>query len=292
MEASLLIVSKNRKKDLQKTLLILESYIDKSKHEIRVFLDGCTDNSEVLKNSFPWVYWEGVDKSIGASKARSILYKKAKGAIFIGFDDDAHPLHADFINRVKQVFENNSNVGVIAFKEIRGIFQSDQEALNVIATPETYLCSEFVGCGFAIKNEVYKATNGFPVWIDIYGEEACVSIEVINKGYDILFTTDIAVNHRVDKVSREKQGNNYFRFRKQLKNTTFYYLVYHKRPLLKTGKLYYHNLKKYGFKNVKYLYYFVKTFGLCVFKTPWVLQYKNIIPKATLEKIKGLKTPY
>ena len=291
MEVSILIVSKNRKVDLLQTLSILEDIIDKSEHEIRVFLDGCTDGSENLKNDFSWVHWEGVTKSIGASRARSILYKKAKGKIFIGFDDDAHPLHNDFIDRIKQVFKSHKNVGVIAFKEVRGIFKSHQEALNTVTTAQKYLCGEFVGCGFAIKKEVYQATNGFPVWVDIYGEEACVSIEVINNGFDILFTTDIVVNHRIDKSMREKQGNNYFRFRKQLKNSTFYYLVYYKNPLLKIGKLYYHNFKKYGFKNTKYFYLFFKILGICIFKTPWVLQFKNPISMTVIKTKNKLNLP-
>lgn len=291
METSILIVSKNRKDHLRRTLSILEKYIDKSKHEILVFLDGCTDNSSELQLSFPWVNWNSVEKSLGASKARNVLYKEAKGKILIGFDDDAHPLHNDFIPRINHIFDENKKVGIIAFKEVRGVFQSDQEALDKIGTHQEYLCSEFVGCGFAIKREAYFATNGFPVWIDIYGEESCLSIEVLDSGYEIMFTTDLAVNHRVDTSIRKKQGNNYFRFKKQLQNTTFYYLVYHKKPLLKIGKLYCHNLKKYGLINARYLYHFIITFWLCLFKLPWVLRFKNTMPKETIRLINNLRLP-
>jgi hypothetical protein len=76
-------------------------------------------------------------------------------------------------------------------------------------------------------------TNGFPVWIDIYEEESCLSIEVMDKAFDILYTNAIKVNHRVNIAKRKLNKQNYFRFERQLKNTTFYYPY----PLLKIIKL-------------------------------------------------------
>ena len=38
--------------------------------------------------------------------------------------------------------------------------------------------------------------------VDIYGEESCVAIEVMSKGYDILYSNKIKVNHRVNKEQR------------------------------------------------------------------------------------------
>src|SRR5690606_13336476 len=144
-------------------------------------------------------------------------------------------------------------VGVLAFQEIKGVFNSDTEALTQRQEIlEEFLCSEFVGCGFAIRKEVYQATNGFPLWIDIYGEESCVSIEVLAQGYDILYTNSISVNHRVNREERFKIGRNYFRFEKQLKNTAFYYLVYYPFPLYKISRLLWHNFKKYAFTDWNY----------------------------------------
>ena len=159
IEASILIVSKNRKSELEKTISILETFIDKEKHELLVFLDGCNDNSIALKKKKSWILWEVSNTNIGASRARNILYKQAKGEILIGLDDDAHPLSENFIDKVKQIFKEFENVGVIAFNEIRGVFESDEEALKENLESKEYICSEFVGCGFAIKKKcisVYK----------------------------------------------------------------------------------------------------------------------------------------
>jgi len=257
MQASILIVSKDRKQELERTLLLLETLICLAEHEVLVFLDGCADQSHLLKKIFPWVKWYDAQKSIGASAARNLLYAKATGTFLIGLDDDAHPLNADFIALTKAIFEDYPTVGILAFQEIKGIFNSDQEALVYKkSVREEYFTNDFIGCGFAIKKIVYDATNGFPLWVDIYGEESCVSIEVLSKGFDILYTNRIAVNHRVDRIARKMAGRNYFRFGKQLKNSTYYFLVYYPIPFANILKLYLHNFRKYALSDYKYFLIF------------------------------------
>ncbi|WP_369769520.1 glycosyltransferase family 2 protein [Flavobacterium sp. WC2416] len=292
MQASIVIVSKNRKEELEKTLLILEKLIDFSIHEVLVFLDGCSDASELLITQFKWVIWEKSEKSIGASGARNSLYPKATGEYLIGLDDDAHPLQSNFIALTKTIFEDNPTAGVLAFQEIKGIFNSDTEALaqKKIIVDEFY-CNEFVGCGFAIKNEVYKATNGFPVWVDIYGEEPCVSIEVIAKGFDILYTNRIAVNHRVNMELRKKSGANYFRFGKQLKNATYYYLVYYPFPILKIVLLFWHNFKKYATKDWSYFKIYFQTIIIIALYLPQLIKFRNPVDAKVLKKMKELSCP-
>lgn len=289
MKASILIVSKNRKEDLFKTLNILESLIDKSEVEVLVFLDGCTDESQSLKNELTWVQWFISDKSIGASAARHKIYPLANSEILIGLDDDAHPLNFDFIPKIKKMFELNPNAGILAFEEIKGIFQSDEEALNQAEKIEKeYLTSEFIGCGFAVRKSVYNLTNGFPVWIDIYGEESCLSIEVLSKGYDILYTNQIKVNHRVNKELRKLKKQNYFRFGKQLKNVTFYFLVYYPSPLLNILKLYWHNFKKYALNDWQCCKIYFKTLFIVMINIPKVLKYRKPIDKSVILKMRSL----
>jgi GT2 family glycosyltransferase len=293
MQASVLIVSKNRKNELEKTLVVLSGMLDFSLHEVLVFLDGHTDDSLFLKDKYNWVKWYSSEISIGASAARHQLYPKAQGQFLIGLDDDAHPLHSDFIDRTRNIFDKYGNAGIIAFQEIKGIYNSDADALNKNkAEEEEYYCNEFIGCGFAIRKEVYEATNGFPVWVDIYGEESCVSIEVLALGFDIIYSNAIKVNHRVNLEERRKNGQNYFRFGRQLKNSTYYYLVYYPKPLLKIMKLYWHNFKKYALTDFESFKIFFKViFEVWInFSKIWV--YRNPVDNKKIkiiQKLPGLK---
>lgn len=293
MQASILIVSKNRKEALEKTLLILEKVIDFSIEEVLVFLDGCTDTSYQLKHKFNGIKWYESEQSLGASRARNELYAKAQGNILIGLDDDAHPLSADFVTQAADIFNNYPTAGVIAFQEIKGIFASDIIALQSVSLIEQeYFTNEFIGCGFAIRKDVYEATNGFPVWIDIYGEESCVSIEVIKKKYDIIYSNKIKVNHRVNLEERKENGQHYFRFGKQLKNSTYYFLVYYPFPLINILKLYWHNFHKYALTDFKFFKIFFEIILEVLINIHKVLKYRNPVDKIVIDKVRsftGLK---
>ena len=290
METSLLIISKNRKVELDYTLHVLDKIIDFSNNEILVFLDGCTDDSSTLKEKYKRVRWFEESKNIGASAARHFLYPKAYGKFLIGLDDDAHPLTFNFISETSRIFEEKPTVGIIAYQEIRGIFDSDEEAFATVdLVHEEYFCNEFIGCGFAIRKEVYQLTNGFPVWIDIYGEEACVAIEVIAKGYDILYSNAIKINHRVNIQERKSLGQNYFRFGKQLKNTTYYYLVYFKNPWIKILKLYSHNFIKYALTDSKCFTLFFTAIAKVFLNLPKILKCRKPIDNQVIVKMSSLR---
>lgn len=291
MRASILIVSKNRKEDLSKTLRILDAVVDKSEVEVLVFLDGCTDDTQGIQNELTWVRWFVSKKSIGASAARHQIYPLANSEILIGLDDDAHPLNVDFISKSEDLFHKYSNVGIFAFEEIKGIFESDIEAFKVSKKGKReFLTAEFIGCGFAIRKSVYDLTNGFPVWIDIYGEESCLSIEVMAKGYDILYSNEIKINHRVNKQQRKLNKQNYFRFGKQLKNTTYYFLVYYPFPVLNILKLYWHNFKKYALTDWECFKIYFKTIFIVFANMARVLKYRNAIDKAIITKMRSFSS--
>lgn len=295
MEASVLIVSKNRHEELQKTLNLLNEYLDNELHEILVFLDGCTDESERLIKVFPEVNWEISKINQGASKARNILYKKAKGTILFGFDDDAHPLQKDFITITQELFKNHQGVGLIGFNEIKGNLSEKELELELdkVKNNENYLTNDFLGCGFAIRKEAYDKTRGFPSWIDIYGEEICLSWEIMDLGFDILFAHSIYVNHRVDILSRKKRGANYFRFQKQLKNMTYFYLVYYPFPLLgiRIFRLYYKNFTKYAFKDFTFFRAFIAAFGEVISNFLKVLKFRKPVSVSNVKKFSSLSSP-
>jgi GT2 family glycosyltransferase len=291
MRASILIVSKNRKQDLFITLKTLDALLVKSEVEVLVFLDGCTDLSEGLQKELPWVRWFVSKKSIGASAARHQIYPLANSEILIGFDDDSHPLNNDFVTTIENLFIKNPNVGILAFEEIKGIFESDAEALKVSEKEKKeFLTAEFIGCGFAVRKSVYNLTNGFPAWIDIYGEESCLAIEVMSEGYDILYSNEIKINHRVNKDQRKLGKHNYFRFEKQLKNSTYYFLVYYPYPLFHILKMYWHNLNKYALSDSEYFKKYFKTVFVVLVHLPKILRCRNAVDKSLILKMRKLSS--
>lgn len=288
MEISFLIVTKNRSEELQFTLKQLQSVFDAVHHEIIVFIDGCAA-TEQLQSQFPWVKWYVSKESISASPARHFLYRQAIGEIFIGLDDDAHLISENPIEIIKSYFESNPNLGILAFLELKGLYKNPQMELMSLEKEE-FLTTEFIGCGFAIRKKVYDKTNGFPTWIDIYGEETCLSIEVMDLDYDIVFTSQVAVNHRIDIEKRKLQGKNYFRFQKQLQNSFRIYMVYYRNPIKKIVKLLFHNFRKYALSDLIYFQLYCKAVGNMFISSFTVLKYRKPIQQSTLIRLKKMKT--
>jgi len=287
MNISFLIVTKNRPEELQFTLEKLQAVFDAVNHEVLVFIDGCA-TTEQLQSQFSWVKWYVSNESISASPARNFLYQQAKGEIFIGLDDDAHLISENPIKTIQNYFKTNSNLGILAFLELKGLFDKPEKEIQSIEKEE-YLTTEFIGCGFAIRKSVYDKTNGFPIWIDIYGEESCLSLEVLDIDYDVFYTNQVVVNHRVDIKKRKQQGKNYFRFQKQLQNSFRIYMVYYQNPIKKILKLLLHNFRKYALTDWAYFRLYVKALGNMFGSFFIVFKYRKPIRQFTLMRLKQLK---
>lgn len=289
MEFSYLIVTHNRVADLIQTLTVLYQSFDANEDEVLVYIDAC-ESTEQIRDQFSWVKWFSGNKRISASPARAFLYPQAKGKYLIGLDDDAHIITSDYKEKLQTLFKN-PKIGVLAFKEVKGIFSNDDEALSKVEnTSKFYETNDFIGCGFAIKKAVYDATRGFPTWIDIYGEEPCVSLEVMDLGYELWFTNQIAVNHRVDLVQRKVQGKNYFRFQKQLQNSFFIFLNYYPKPLLPIVKFLYHNFKKYALKDTTYFKLYFQALKHIFVNYRQKKQFRKPVTDTVLQKVRNMKS--
>lgn len=287
MDVSFLIVTRQRPDDLRLTLSRLSEWVDTCDAEILVFIDGCRETREV-KKEFPTVRWFSSEKQLGASPARRRLYPEANGRVLIGLDDDAHPVTPDFLSIIDQKF-GDETVGLLVFREIKGIFPNDQACLDKAgpAGPE-YRTADFIGSGFAIRRQVYHETRGFPQWIDIYGEETCVAFEVLENGHDLLYVPSIVINHRVDMEKRRRTGRNYFRFERQLRNSFFIFLVYYRYPFRKILRLLLHNFRKYAIRDRAYFSAYCRAVATMVWRTPAVLRFRKPLGAATQNKIKTL----
>ncbi len=284
---SILITTRNRVKDLALTLDSLKNIFAQGSVEVIIFSDGCEETTKYIKQKYPYVRLYHNEKSIGASPARNFLYAKASGQYLIGLDDDAHFVSENVLEKIEECFKSNSNLGIIAFKEFRGINVKIQLDKN----PKIYYTNDFIGCGFCVLREAYKKTNGFPVWMDIYGEEACLSIELLDLNFSILFTESIAVHHRVDKKNRENQKHGLFRFKKSLLNGNKYFIIYYPLQFLprKMAKIFFHNFFKYALTNKQFFFAFVEAYCQLIKDLPKLLRYRSPVKVETLHLKKNLK---
>ncbi|MFM7903085.1 MAG: glycosyltransferase family 2 protein, partial [Bacteroidota bacterium] len=152
-----------------------------------------------------------------------------------------------FLSKTEQVFRNDPQIGIVAYRIFNGIQLPKTELLES-NVGHAYSCSEFAGCGYAISRKAYEASGGFPKWMNIYGEEAYISLRVFEKGYRLTYEPSILVHHRIDKDARKTEGYRKFRFGMQLRNNLLLFMKLYPYPynIRSFIKCVFHNLFKYG----------------------------------------------
>jgi GT2 family glycosyltransferase len=226
---------------------------------------------------------------IGASAARRAVYEMAKGDIIFGFDDDSHPVTYDFVNKTTQIFHTDTKLGILAFRIYNGMDLPSLEQLDD-GIGNSYACSEFAGCGFAITRKAYDASGGFPKWMNIYGEEA-YSLRAYENGYRIIYEPSILVHHRIDKIARLSDGYRKFRFGFQLRNNLVFFMKLYPFPwnLKSSIKCFLHNLFKYGFISISWNMLFWKSV-FAALKTSFSISERKI-PSKVIRRWMSLPLP-
>ena len=136
------------------------------------------------------VKWICASSTRGPGGGRNILMEMAKTPWVVTFDDDSWPESPNFFERLEHVIAANPKAGGLAFP------------INVRGQKPSYWSSEihhascFENCGCAIRREAFLQTDGFLPLRHAYGmEEADVSLQLLDKGWQILNVPDMWVYH-------------------------------------------------------------------------------------------------
>ena len=160
--------------------------------EVLVHVDaGDEETPKLLAAHFSGkVDWMCASSNRGPGGGRNVLMEMAKTPWVVTFDDDSWPESPDFFERLEQVLDVNPKAGVLAFPiNVRG--QKPTHWPNEIRQ-----ASCFENCGCAIRREAFLQTDGFLPLRHAYGmEEADVSLQLLDKGWQILNVPDFWVYH-------------------------------------------------------------------------------------------------
>lgn len=203
MLISLIIPNFNRKNDVINAIESVYKQIYK-KFEIIIVDDHSSDGSpEAIIKKFPKVRVIALDKNQGPCVARNIGIKNAKGDIIVGMDSDVMLKDKDCFKQIINTFNQNKNVGCIAFRILNFYNKNDDVNRWWHPLPINNFCNKqfytdfFSGTGFAFKNEVFKYAGMFPEEIFMHNEEVELSLKTLDSGYDILYDPAVVVYHNV-----------------------------------------------------------------------------------------------
>ena len=188
---SVVIPTFNRYEQLQSALVrVFECNPQPS--EVLIHVDaGDQETPKLLAGHFSGkVNWVCASSTRGPGGGRNVLMEMTKAPWVVTFDDDSWPESPNFFERLKQVIAANPEAGVLAFPiNVRG--QKPEHWPKQIQQ-----ASCFENCGCAIRREAFLQTDGFLPLRHAYGmEEADVSLQLLEKGWQILNVPDLWVYH-------------------------------------------------------------------------------------------------
>ncbi|MCA9297248.1 MAG: glycosyltransferase [Phycisphaerales bacterium] len=199
MLLSFILPTRNRHNDLARTLDLLASCttVPALDAEVVVIDNASTPAVRVpdrLRNGWP-VHLESLDANHGTA-ARNIGSHRANGTWLIMLDDDSTPIDFEWVDQLRTV---PKNCAVIASPVVLSV---DGPAPRREAGG---LPCVFIGCGAAIRREVFETLGGYDATFGYYAEEYDFCAKLLMHGYAVRWSMDFIVHHR--KVAANRNMN-------------------------------------------------------------------------------------
>ncbi len=194
----------NRLQDTVKTTGYLKQFCYGRKDiEIIAVDNSSTDGTrQFLELQSDWIISLYLKENLGI-EGLNCGFIMAKGEYILVLDDDSHPLNLATIDLLIDSLDRYKDAGAIACK----IESEDGTPFKTWHIPDTNIANfcespAFVGCGFAIRRDIFKQIGWFPAKYFLYQNEIDVAIKIRRLGYKIYYNPECRVVHRNSSLGR------------------------------------------------------------------------------------------
>ncbi|MCK5718771.1 MAG: glycosyltransferase family 2 protein [Thiomargarita sp.] len=207
---SIVFLNYNRLTETRYTLSQISKLLD-NRQDIEVIAvdNGSTDGtSSFLKQQTDWVNTIFLTHNTGIA-GYNAGFKQAKGDYILVLDDDSHPVDNTTIERIIQCLDTRLDVGVVACR----IETTKGQQINTWHLPkhdEPGVSMAFVGCGFAIRRDLFEKIGWYPADFFLYQNEMEVAIRVMHHQYKIYYDPCCRVVHRESPKGRTSWRQVYY----------------------------------------------------------------------------------
>jgi GT2 family glycosyltransferase len=168
-------------------------------------------NTYIATQPLPFQYIHS-DENLGVARGRNKAVALAKAPIVITIDDDAYFKESDALVKIESLFASDyakeHNVGVFCFK----VFYGSTGELQTTAFPHKkidkyrskarFLTSYYIGCGHAIRKEVYDQAGIYPTDFFYGMEEYDLGYRILDLGYRIAYDDSVTIIHNESPLGR------------------------------------------------------------------------------------------
>ncbi|MBF0259274.1 MAG: glycosyltransferase family 2 protein [Desulfamplus sp.] len=157
---------------------------------------------QFLESQSDWIINLSLKENLGI-EGLNRGFEKSKGEYILVLDDDSHPVDINTIDLLVQSLDRYENVGAIACKIETEAGTPFQTWHLPDSNVETFCESlAFVGCGFAIRRELFEKIGWFPGRYFLYQNEIDVAIKIRRLGYKIYYDPRCIIVHRNSSIGR------------------------------------------------------------------------------------------
>ena len=221
MNITVMITTKNRAVDLEKTLGVLKG-VDPQPLEVLITADGCSDDtvhmleSEKLKTELKNLRVIINDVGLGSVASRDRMMREAKGDLVLAIDDDSYTEQMDCLETLQELFEKNPKLAIATFPQ-----RTDEypETLTKENFPEAHSVRSFPCSGACLRVSTYRSLQGFePMFFHMY-EEPDYALQCVANGWDVLYTPAVSIRHHWTGSGRSELRNHHRHARNELWST-------------------------------------------------------------------------
>jgi len=216
---SICVLTYNRSAVLKTLLLQLRDLCYRPMEIIVVDNHSTDDTPSVLANEFPSFTHLRTHTNMGAA-GRNVGLCYASGKVIITLDDDVIGLTDEHIRSIVQLFLSRPKLGAVNFK----ILHSDTDRLcNWVhhCTEEEYQSREFATYeitegAVAFRKEALDQAGYYAECYFLSHEGPDLAFRIMQHGFDVIYSPNIVVKHRVANEARAPWRNYYYDTRNQI----------------------------------------------------------------------------
>lgn len=186
-----------------------------------VVIDNDPERSgrQAAQIAHPLVSYHCPGKNLGVAAGRNFAVANAHSDIVLFIDDDARFAQESALRSVLAMFEDETVacVALLVRNAFSGeILPKEYPGYRPDNWQQSHDVSYFVGCGFAVRRQLFQELGGLDETLFYDGEELEFSYRLLNHGGRIRYTPDAAVLHRTSVQGRGLTKNSYWLLRNRV----------------------------------------------------------------------------
>ncbi len=206
LRCAISIATHNRLPELRRTLGVVAA-LSPPADELLLCADGCDDGTvEYVREHFPNALFIVHEKSRGSIRSRIELMKASTCEIVISLDDDSYPSDADFVARVRELFEKNPLIAVASYPQRTDEFP---ETLDISDFGPGCYIGNYINAAAAFRRDVYMRLEGWPAEFEHLYDETDYTLQCLSAGYAVYHDTSTVIRHHFSRLKRNEIHNHH-----------------------------------------------------------------------------------